>query len=161
MSAASTVAETFYSRFVVAFTQQLFEIECPLLWHRRALPLCVYATNGLRWPFAAFLAVAGLAWGASHGESSAAARAIQHHFEASKILASRGLCAGVLVAGHIGTSAGAWTNAGHLSATGSVTCTQPPDRQPLSHRHHLQAANAPLERHASAGRQCHPPGAPG
>ena len=60
---------------VVAFTQQLLEIECPLLWHRRALPLCVYDTNGLRWPFAALLAVAGLAWGASHGKPSSAARA--------------------------------------------------------------------------------------
>ena len=48
---------------VVAFTQQLREIEFPLLPHRRALPMCVYTTHGLRWPFAALLAVAGLALG--------------------------------------------------------------------------------------------------
>ena len=45
--------------------------------------------------------------------------AFQRRGETSKILASRGLCAGVLVAGHIGTGAGSRTSAGHLSAAAS------------------------------------------
>ena len=54
--------------------------------------------------------------------------AIERHREASKILASRGLCAGVLVAGHIGTGAGA-TNAGHVNL-GHVTCAPRPTTMP-------------------------------
>ena len=55
-------------------------------------------------------------------DGSAQSAAIERHREASKILASRGLRAGVLVAGHIGTSAGA-NECGPLDASGSVTCT--------------------------------------
>ena len=49
-----------------------------------------------------------------------ASAAIERHRETSKILASRGLCAGVLVAGHIGTSAGA---SARQLVSGNATCS--------------------------------------
>jgi hypothetical protein len=105
----------------VAFTQQLLEIECPLLPHRRALPLCVYTTHGLRWPFAAILVVVGFAWGQAMG------RVRQRHVLSTVTLKRRKswlLAASALASSSLGVSqpALAANECGPLDANGSVTC---------------------------------------
>jgi hypothetical protein len=127
---------------VVAFTQQLLEIECPLLPHRRALPLCLYTTHGLRWPFAAILVVVGFAWGQAMG------RVRQRHVLSTVTLKRRKswlLAASALASLSLGMSgpALALDECGPLVG-GSVTCTSASNPYPAGITYGPPPANQTL-----------------
>jgi hypothetical protein len=108
MSAASTGAETFYSRLLWRSRNSCLKLSALYLGtdvlSRYACIIPMDRGGPLRpfWPWRAWPT------GASHGKSSTAARADQCRRETSKILASRGVCAGALIVivGRIGIGAG-------------------------------------------------------
>ena len=106
MAVASRVAETLHRRFLLwRSCNRYFEFSAT--WaptHFPALRVSYQWLKGFLRPFWPWRA---LAWGASHGEFRQRRALSSVSFEASKILASRGLCAGILIAGRIGTHAGA------------------------------------------------------
>jgi hypothetical protein len=121
-SAASTVAETFYSRLLWRSRNSCSKLSAPYFGTAALSRYACIHTNGLRWPFAALLAVAGLALG---GQAMGSLR--QRRVLSSVTVKRRKswlLAASALASSSLGISgpALAANECGPLAGDGSVTC---------------------------------------
>ena len=145
MSAASTVAETFYSRLLWRSRNTCLKLSAPYLGTDA---LSAFACSGLRWPFAAFLAVAGSAWGGKPMGNGRVLSSITLKRRKSWLLA-----ASALVSSSLGVSEPALAQCSPVDGSGNATCLsgtytdtvpQPPNTFP-----------APINYSATAGLPLH------
>ena len=114
MSAASTVAETFYSRLLWRSRNTCLKLSAPYLGTDA---LSAFACSGLRWPFAAFLAVAGSAWGGKPMGNGRVLSSITLKRRRSWLLA-----ASALVSSSLGVSEPALAQCSPVDGSGNATC---------------------------------------